>query len=134
MTCINDLVYVRRLVCAESCVAQVDVSTRMVWVYIGVLSVTYYSLVELTKLRWCHTRSNVHTRAKKGHICRMVDVMATPCISIHIKYRIGVYTRTYRITGWWLYTDYKLHLGMVCVHLITTNSGKSSKLPCTSQI
>ena len=39
----------------------------------------------------------VHTQAK-GHLCRMVDVMATPCISIHIKYRIGVYTRTYRIT------------------------------------
>ena len=36
LTCINDLVYVRRLVCAESCVAQVEVSTRMVWVYIGV--------------------------------------------------------------------------------------------------
>ena len=68
LTCINDLVYVRRLVCAGSWVAQVDVPTRMVWVYIGVLSVTYYSLVELTKLRLCHIRSNVHTQAKGAHM------------------------------------------------------------------
>ena len=105
MTCINDLVYVRRLVCAESWVAQVDVSTRWRGYTLVSISVTYYSLVKLTKLRLCHTRCDVHTQAK-GHICRMVYVMATSCISIHIKYRIGVYTRTYRITGWWLYTDY----------------------------
>ena len=31
------------------------------------ISVTYYSLVKLTKLRLCHTRYDVHTQAK-GHM------------------------------------------------------------------